>query len=112
MSFIIMQNKPCLLHQQFLLNMKKRYNTFKNSMTMGMATMMEKRRWLHTHYYFYCSNKYNIRRVPSRSMGVVITKVTETVRALTVTRTVNARMHVQYTVVTRILAPCQTDNHP
>jgi hypothetical protein len=45
-------------------------------------------------------------------MGVVITKVTKTVRALTVTRTVNARKHVQYLLVTRILAPCQADNHP
>jgi hypothetical protein len=45
-------------------------------------------------------------------MGVVITKVTETVRALTVTRTVNTRKHVQYPIVTRILAPCQADNHP
>jgi hypothetical protein len=45
-------------------------------------------------------------------MGVVITKVTETVRVLTVTRTVNARKHVQYPLVTRILAPCRADNHP
>jgi hypothetical protein len=52
------------------------------------------------------------RRVPGQSMGVVITKVTETVRALTVTRTVNARKHVQYSLVTRILAPCRDDNHP
>jgi hypothetical protein len=50
-------------------------------------------------------------RIPSRSMGVVITKVTETVRALTVTRTVNVRNHVQYPLVTRILAPCREDNH-
>jgi hypothetical protein len=45
-------------------------------------------------------------------MGVVITKVTETVRALAVTRTVNARKHVQYPLVTRILAPCRADKHP
>jgi hypothetical protein len=45
-------------------------------------------------------------------MGVVITKVTETVRALTVTRTVIVRKHVQYPVDTRILAPCRADNRP
>jgi hypothetical protein len=45
-------------------------------------------------------------------MGVVITKVTETVRALTVTWTVIARRHMQYHVVTRILAPCRADISP
>jgi hypothetical protein len=36
------------------------------------------------------------RRVPSRSTGVVITKVTETVRALTATQAVNSRKLVKY----------------
>jgi hypothetical protein len=55
---------------------------------------------------------HRLRRVPGRSMGVVITKVNETVRALTVTRTVNGRKHMQYPLVTQILAPCRVDNHP
>jgi hypothetical protein len=45
-------------------------------------------------------------------MGVIITKVTETVRALTVTWTVIAIKHMQYPLVTRILAPCRADNRP
>jgi hypothetical protein len=69
-------------------------------------------------YENVCGNKgysydaYQFRRVPGRSMGVVITKVTETVCTLTVTRTVYARKHVHYPNVTQILAPCRADNHP
>jgi hypothetical protein len=45
-------------------------------------------------------------------MGVVITKVTETDGALTVTRSINARKQVQYPLFTRLLAPCKADKHP
>jgi hypothetical protein len=55
-----------------------------------LITMDRGQKWFLDTWYKYVATKYR-RRVPGRSVCVVITKVTEPVRALMVTRIYNAR---------------------